>query len=222
MYSHIEDKNYNHLVCVILGGSEKECKLHGLAHVGEHMCLLSCFDNDESYTTFGYTCIDHAVLYFASKKQDSLYKIQSMIEDKSIVLQYVKQTYSDQMNLFITDKVLNKTLKLPMQKYDDSSIYNDVNIAITRSTQNCMGLLDSITEILYYGVEIISFIVILIYFDWKIIILSVFGALPALYVSIKANKHWFITLNTRIEKLRHIDYERYCRITEVKAYCVLQ
>lgn len=40
MYSHIEDKNYNHLVCVILGGSEKECKLHGLAHVGEHMCLL--------------------------------------------------------------------------------------------------------------------------------------------------------------------------------------
>lgn len=46
MYSHIEDKNYNHLVCVILGGSEKECKLHGLAHVGEHMCLLSCFDND--------------------------------------------------------------------------------------------------------------------------------------------------------------------------------
>lgn len=39
MYSHIEDKNYNHLVCVILGGSEKECKLHGLAHVGEHMCL---------------------------------------------------------------------------------------------------------------------------------------------------------------------------------------
>lgn len=66
MYSHIEDKNYNHLVCVILGGSEKECKLHGLAHVGEHMCLLSCFDNDESYTTFGYTCIDHAVLYFAT------------------------------------------------------------------------------------------------------------------------------------------------------------
>lgn len=124
----------------------------------------------------------------------------------NIVLQYVKQTYSDQMNLFITDKVLNKTLKLPMQKYDDSSIYNDVNIAITRSTQNCMGLLDSITEILYYGVEIISFIVILIYFDWKIIILSVFGALPALYVSIKANKHWFIKLNTRIEKLRHIDY----------------
>lgn len=52
MYSHIEDKNYNHLVCVILGGSEKECKLHGLAHVGEHMCLLSCFDNDESYTTW--------------------------------------------------------------------------------------------------------------------------------------------------------------------------
>lgn len=32
----------------------------------------------------------------------------------NIVLQYVKQTYSDQMNLFITDKVLNKTLKLPI------------------------------------------------------------------------------------------------------------
>ena len=29
MYSHIEDKNYNHLVCVILGGSEKECNCMG-------------------------------------------------------------------------------------------------------------------------------------------------------------------------------------------------
>lgn len=124
----------------------------------------------------------------------------------NIFLQYIKQTYSDQMNLFITERVLGKALELPMEKYDDSSVYNDMNIAITRTTQNCMGLLDSITEIIYYLVQIMSFIIILLYFDWKIIVLSVLGALPALYVSIQANKHWFNTLNSRIEKLRHIDY----------------
>lgn len=29
MYSHIEDKNYNHLVCVILGGSERDANCMG-------------------------------------------------------------------------------------------------------------------------------------------------------------------------------------------------
>lgn len=122
------------------------------------------------------------------------------------LLQYIKQTFSDQMNLFITDRVLEKSFKLSMESYDESSTYNNIKIAITHTTQNCMGLLDAITELLFYGVQIVSFIFILVSFNWKIIILAIFGAVPSLYVALRANKHWFDTLNIRMGKLRHIDY----------------
>lgn len=123
-----------------------------------------------------------------------------------LVLHYIKQTFSDKMNLFITERVLNKAFKLSMEKYDESSTYNDLQIATTRTTQNCMGLLDAITEMIFYTVQIISFILILATFNWKIIILAMIGAIPSLYVALRANKYWFDTLNNRIGKLRHIDY----------------
>lgn len=121
-------------------------------------------------------------------------------------LQYIKQTFSDQMNLFITERVLNKAFRLPMEIYDESSTYNDLQIAITRTTQHCMGLLDAITEMIFYAVQIISFILILANFNWRIIVLAILGAAPSLYVALRANKYWFDTLNNRIGKLRHIDY----------------
>ncbi len=86
MYQYIDDKNYKHLIGIIIGGSEKEESIHGLAHVGEHMLLLPCFeDEDESYSTFGYTCIDHIFLYFTSRNKSSLKKIRNKIEDKSVI-----------------------------------------------------------------------------------------------------------------------------------------
>ena len=87
-----------------------------------------------------------------------------------IFLQYTKQVFSDQMNLFITERVLNKSFKLSMERYDESSTYNDIKIAITHTTQNCMGLLDASTELIFYIVQIVSFVLILASFNWKIII----------------------------------------------------
>ena len=88
MYQHLEDKDYKHLICIVVGGSEDEETIHGLAHVGEHMLLLPCFDEDdadESYIASGYTCIDHIFMYFASRNESSLKKIKDKIEDRSII-----------------------------------------------------------------------------------------------------------------------------------------
>lgn len=123
-----------------------------------------------------------------------------------LLLHYIKQTFSDQMNLFITERVLTKAVKLSMERFDESSTYNDLQIATTRTTQNCMGLLDAITEMIFYTVQIISFILVLANFNWEIIVLAIIGAVPSLCVVLRANKYWFDTLNNRIGKLRHIDY----------------
>lgn len=87
-FDFINDDMYKHLVCIIIGGAENDGVLHGLAHVCEHMCLLPFIrenNEDPSYSTYGYTCIDHMVLSFSSQKEDSLKKIIEMIKDKSIV-----------------------------------------------------------------------------------------------------------------------------------------
>ena len=85
MWLELAYGNYG-LIGIIIGGSEKEESIHGLAHVGEHMLLLPCFeDEDESYSTFGYTCIDHIFLYFTSRNEISLKKIRNRIEDKSVI-----------------------------------------------------------------------------------------------------------------------------------------
>lgn len=104
-----------------------------------------------------------------------------------LLLHYIKQTFSDQMNLSITERVLTKAFKLSMERFDESSTYNDLQIATTRTTQNCMGLMDATTEMIFYTVQIISFILILATFNWKIIVLAIIGAVPSLYVALRAN-----------------------------------
>lgn len=88
MYQYIDSKNYKHLICIIIGGSENEKNIHGLAHVGEHILLFPCFEEDgkdESFSTFGYTCIDHIFLYFTSQNESSLETIKNKIEDRSVI-----------------------------------------------------------------------------------------------------------------------------------------
>lgn len=151
----------------------------------------------EAGAAFGFNCIVYVIVLSA---------IPFLGYVINIILQNDKQTYSDQMNLFVVERVMGKAIKLPMEKFDETSFYNDMNIAISRTAQNCMSLLDSITEAIYYCAQIVSFTIIMLCFDWKIVALSIIGALPIFHVSIRTNKYWFTTLSRRIEKLRYIDY----------------
>ncbi|MDR2043688.1 MAG: hypothetical protein LBQ15_04845 [Clostridium sp.] len=89
MFPYIDDSRYKHLLCIITKGVEDGERLSGLAHVGEHACLLPCFERtpggEESYFASGYTCIDHACLYYAAKRIECLSRIQKKINDKSIL-----------------------------------------------------------------------------------------------------------------------------------------
>lgn len=81
-----EDNTYFHLLCIISTGVERGEKLEGLAHVGEHLCLIQ-YEEDTSYCIFtsGYTCFDHACLYFSSKSKEYLKQIEKRIQDLSII-----------------------------------------------------------------------------------------------------------------------------------------
>lgn len=122
------------------------------------------------------------------------------------ITQYIKQTYSDILDIHITQSVLNKSMLFPMKFFDDSKIYNDINIAISRTSQNCVGLLDAFAEIIFLIVQAVSFAMILIRFDWFVVGMAFISALPVLRISLRSNEYWYLVLNQRIEKLRLIHY----------------
>jgi ATP-binding cassette subfamily B protein/ATP-binding cassette subfamily C protein len=118
----------------------------------------------------------------------------------------LKQTYSDILDINITKSILEKTSNFSQKYFDQSDIYNDINIATSRTSQNCMTLLDSLTTIVLYLVQATSFIIILFKLDWLIVIFTLLSAIPIFKASIKSNRYWFEVLNNRIEKQRLISF----------------
>lgn len=85
------NSDYHILLCLITQGVENGEKLSGLAHVGEHTCILP-FSDDLDYRsniihTSGYTCTDHACLYFVSRNYEELFYIKDKICNKSVIRQ---------------------------------------------------------------------------------------------------------------------------------------
>lgn len=139
------------------------------------------------------------------------------------ILQYIKQVFSDKLDLHITDSILNKSMKFTMETFDNVKIYNHINMAITQTSQNCLSLLDAISECIYALIKGFAFIFIIVRFNWIIVVISILSALPLLYISIKTNSYWYDIFYNRSEKLRLINYLKMIlikneNIKEIKLY----
>lgn len=70
-------------------GIEEREKFSGLAHVGEHVCLLSYYDKLKPHLKFshGYTCLDHACLYYSTIKEEKKWidDINDLIDTGKII-----------------------------------------------------------------------------------------------------------------------------------------
>lgn len=141
------------------------------------------------------------------------------------VLQFTKQTLCDKLDLNITNRVLKMANILPMEKFDNSKIYDHINTAINCTSTSCLDLLDSISEIIYSAIKSISFLIIILNFNVEIILICLLSVLPVLRLSLTTNAYWFSVFSKRVEKKRLIDYLKMImikneNIKEVKLYGV--
>lgn len=139
------------------------------------------------------------------------------------ILQYIKQTYGDLLDLYITELVLSKSLKFSMEIFDNVEIYDHINMATSRASQNCLSLLDSMTEVVYSVFKLFGFVFIIMQLDWKIIIISLISGLPSLFISLKINTYWYNVFMERTDKFRLINYLKTIlikneNIKEIKLY----
>lgn len=141
------------------------------------------------------------------------------------LLQFIKQVFSDKLDLYITDKVLNKAISLPMETFDNVKIYNHINMAITQTSTNCLNLLDAVSECVYAVIKGMSFVFIILNFSWQIVVISMLSVLPLLYISLRTNSYWYEVFYKRAEKTRLIEYLKMIMIQnenvkEIKLYGV--
>lgn len=122
------------------------------------------------------------------------------------LIELVKRNYIDKIDLYVTEHVLEKTLSMPMETFDNTVVYNHINTAISQTSPNCMKLLEAISEILYVTVKGTSFLYIICKFNWQIALISFLSMAPLLTLSIKINKYWYEIYKNRVEKTRLIQY----------------
>lgn len=155
--------------------------------------------------------------------------ILSLLSVTSFVLNgaidFIKQVFSDKLDLYITEKVLSKSVLLPMETFDNAKIYNHINMAVTRTSSSCLNLLEAISEIIYSAVKGLSYLYIILNFNWPIAVVSIISMLPLLHLSVRINKYWYQIYFKRVEKNRLIQYlksllvKNSC-IKEIKLYNV--
>lgn len=143
----------------------------------------------------------------------------------NLISQYIKQTFCDMLDLRITQYILKKSMLFPMETFDNSDIYNHINLGISETSQSCLNILDSMAESVYAIVKGVGYGIIIAQFNIIVVALSIISSVPLLYVSIKTNKYWYNIFLSRIEKLRLINYLKMLlikneNIKEIKLYRV--
>lgn len=145
----------------------------------------------------------------------SLLSIASFLLDGFI--DFVKRVYSDKLDLHITEKVLHKSILLPMKTFDDAQIYNHINTAVARTSSSCLDLLEAISELVYSSVKGLSFLFIMLNFSWPIAVVSLISMIPLLHLSVRINRYWYKIYFKRVEKNRLIQY---LKMLIVKNSCI--
>lgn len=167
--------------------------LNLIAYQGFLDCIVEMVDAREWLSSGLFSLI---ILFFL--------KTTSYVLNETI--DFIKQIFSDKVDLHITEEVLHKSVRLPMETFDKAEIYNHINIAVTRTSSSCLNLLESISEITYSIVKVISYLYIILNFSWPVAVISIFSMTPLLQISVRINKYWYQIYVKRMEKSRLIQY----------------
>lgn len=121
-------------------------------------------------------------------------------------LQYFQQQLSDQLDMKVTKEVLGRAVEFPMEMFDDANTYNQLNLAISQTTQQCYSLLNTIGELIYSSISVFGVTAITIQYGVGIVAVSIISSIPLIVISLNINLYWYKIIKERTEKTRLIQY----------------
>ena len=150
------------------------------------------------------------------------YILQAFSNITSLLLNYVSEIQAQYIQKEITDSILSKSNRLMMKMFDDSEVYNNINM-ISNETYRVQNIIGNLITIFSSLISLFGIIGI-VFFQYKLItLLSVVVFIPALLIGVNINKRMYKLYVSRLENMRLASalqalMLRYDNIKEIKIY----
>ncbi|MBZ9626339.1 ABC transporter ATP-binding protein/permease [Clostridium sp. FP2] len=122
------------------------------------------------------------------------------------LLSYLTKIHADYLNKYTSDLIMEKISKLDMEKFDNPSIYNDIQKINNESVSRSISILNGIVSFIKNITILLGTISIFFMFNPIIIILCFISVIPMFFVRIRILKKQFSLYNGRLEQLRLVLY----------------
>lgn len=116
----------------------------------------------------------------------------------------VRTKLTDKVSIYITEDVLKKMYALPQTDFDDSVIYDKIQLTIQETPERCLTLINTFGGIIKNVIQLVGTLGILINLHWLIGILPIIFLIPIYLLRNKMGKRWFDIQGQRTEKSRYI------------------
>lgn len=119
--------------------------------------------------------------------------------------QYIKKMYSEKVNRYITDLIVDKTSDLDMIQFDNPKLYDELQKVNEESTLRINEFFDIIITLIKCSIELIGTAGIFVQFNFGVIIICMCTTIPMFHLSIRLLNNQFELYNNRFEKKRLIE-----------------
>lgn len=130
---------------------------------------------------------------------------------------------SDKFNLYITDRILEKTSSFSMQEYDNSDLYNKIHLALEETPSRCLTLLTTLFSTIRLITQLVGITFLIANYNVLILIVCIVTSVPMLRLSNRIGKFWYTVGAERAEGLRKCNRLKellveYNNIKEIKLF----
>ena len=116
---------------------------------------------------------------------------------------YVSQIFSDRLNLYTKYVLLEKSTQLDLAHFESPEFYDTLDRAQNSGSNYPVRVIQTLTGLFGQGITLISLLGLLLQFNWAIVPLLFFTALPSFWTSIiySGRRFWMTRMETESGRL---------------------
>lgn len=137
--------------------------------------------------------------------------------------EFIEDSFNENLEKYISEKMINKVLRFDMDVFDNHELYNDIQKANQQSLTRCTSILQLLLTLTRTLTSLSGTIYLLIGIKSYLVLITILSTFPLFYISCRMLEKWFNIFDTRFETNRHLNYLKSLiikneNIKEIKTY----
>lgn len=120
-------------------------------------------------------------------------------------MQFLTENESEQIELIITDMVLNQIQKLSVEEFEKTDIYNSIKKVLDNTTKSTLQVLQNLIQLIRNWIILAGTCFLFVQLHYGPIVICLIGSIPSFVLSLKVMEKWHKIYCERCEGLRYID-----------------